>query len=182
MNLIGSITPRLAAAAATVAAGALAVQAVLQLTDQQSSESTAVGIEHVTLAAFSIGLIALIPVVLHLGRLAGRIAPAAVASGGMLALGLLATISNVRGSDPSFFAAVAAPANLVWLGGFVALAVALRRSGRVSALVAFGLPVSWALYIPLSLLGGGLLGAAYWLLVARTLSAPDARQAQLAVA
>jgi hypothetical protein len=34
----------------------------------------------------------------------------------------------------------------------------------------------------LSLVGGRLLGAAYWLLVARTLTAPAARPAQLAVA
>lgn len=159
------IIRRLAAPAAMASAVALAVSGVIQVTDEQSGESTVRGIEHVTLAALTLTCLLLVPVVLRLAQIAGRSRGAIAASVGLVALGLLTIISNVRGEDPSFFAAVAVPANLLWFGGFVALAVALKRSGRVPAAVAIGLPVTWVLALPLSLVGGGIAAAAYWLAV-----------------
>jgi len=57
------------------------------------------------------------------------------------------------------------PSNLLWLGGFIALSVALKRSGRVPAAIAIGLPVTWILTLPLSVVGGGIAAGAYWFVV-----------------
>ena len=86
---------------------ALAVAGVIQITDEQSSESTTTGIEHVSLGALSIALILLVPAVLRLAQIAARSRAAIAASTGLVALASLMAISNVRGSDPSFLAAVA---------------------------------------------------------------------------
>jgi hypothetical protein len=159
------ISPRLAATAAIGAAAALAVGGIIQITDTQSGESTVVGVEHVTLAMLTTTCVLLAVVTLFLGRAAGRTRPAAVAATGMLVLAPLTVISNVRGTDPSFFAAVAIPSNLLWFGGWIALAVALKRSGAVPAKLAIALPFTWILALPLSAVGGGLVAGAYWLLV-----------------
>lgn len=159
------ITSRLAAPAAMATSAALAVSGIIQIFDEQSSQSTSVGIEHVGLAGFTVMVLALIPVALHLGRLAGGSRGGGIASVGLAALGAISIVSNVRGEDPSFFAAVAAPANLLWLVGFTMLAVALKRNGRVPAAIALGLPVSWFFMLPLSMVGGGLVAAAFWLVV-----------------
>jgi hypothetical protein len=165
MTSPSSISPRIAASAAIGAAIALAVGGVIQITDAQSGQSSVVGIEHVTLAALTTTLLFLAPVTLFLGRTAGRIRPAAMAATGMLVLAALTVVSNVRGSDPSFFAAVAIPSNLLWFGGWIGLAVALRRSGAVPAKLAVALPLTWVLALPLSAVGGALLAGAFWLLV-----------------
>jgi hypothetical protein len=106
---------------------------VLSIVDPQSGESTTVGVEHLILAVLTATLIALVPVVLHLGGRARRPRAAAAAVTGQLVLAALTVVSNVRGEDPAFFAAVAAPANLLILGGFVLLAIGLRRSAAVPA-------------------------------------------------
>jgi hypothetical protein len=49
--------------------------------------------------------------------------------------------------------------------GSIVLAVALKRTGRVSAFVAIGLPVAWVATIPLATLGGGVIAGAYYLAV-----------------
>jgi hypothetical protein len=165
LNTDSPIIRRLAAPAAMASAVALAVSGVIQITDEQSSQSTTTGIEHVSLGALSIALLLLVPAVLRLAQIAGRSRGAIAASTGLVALASLMVVSNVRGSDPSFFAAVAVPSNLLWLGGFVALAVALKRSGRVPAAIAIGLPVTWILTLPLSVVGGGIAAGAYWLVV-----------------
>lgn len=105
------------------------------------------------------------PAVLRVGQIAGRSRAAIASSAGLVALGLLMIVSNVHGEDPSFFAAVAVPANLLWFGGFIALGVALKRSGRVPAAVAIGLPLTFVFTLPLSLVGGGIAAGAYWLAV-----------------
>ncbi|MDA0181669.1 hypothetical protein OJ997_15290 [Solirubrobacter phytolaccae] len=112
---------------ATTAAAALALTAALQLTHEQSSESTTIGgTQHLIVALLSITLLALVPVIHRLGKLgAPRVALVPIVA--QVILGALATVSNVKGEDPSFFAAVAAPANLAILGGWIALAVILRR-------------------------------------------------------
>jgi hypothetical protein len=156
---------RLAAPAATAAAALLGVSGIIRLTHEQSGESTTIGIEHLYLGGLTASLVLLVPVVLLLGRIAGRPRLARIAITGQLALAALTVISNVRGKDPSFFAAVAVPSNLLWLGGFVALAVVLRRSGRVPRAIAIGLPVAWVLTLPGSAVGGMVVAGAYWLVV-----------------
>lgn len=156
---------RLAAPAAMAASAACGIGGIIQLTDAQSSESTVTGIEHVTLAGLTVLCLVLIPVALYLAALAGRRAAGVVPSAGLGLLAALTVISNLRGEDPSFFAAVAAPSNLLWFGGFIALGVALKRSGRVPAAVAVGLPLSWIFTLPLAVVGGGLVASAYWLAV-----------------
>ncbi len=164
MNSTASpITSRLAAPAAMAAATALAVSGIIQITDTASGEATVVGIEHVTLAALTVLTLALIPVALHLGRLAGRTFAGVIPSVGMGLLAPLTVVSNVRGEDPSFFAAVAVPSNLLWFGGFIALAIALKRSGRVPSALAVALPLTWVLSLPGSSVGLGVIAAAYWL-------------------
>jgi hypothetical protein len=165
MNSLTHISPRFAAVTAIAASVAFSVLGIIHLTDDQSGETTTVGIEHVSLGGLTAGLVLLIPVVLLLGRLAGRPRLAAVPVAGMLGLAILTVISNVRGEDPSFFAAVAIPTNLLWFGGFVALAVALRRSGRVPQAMAIALPFTWVLTLPGSNVGLSIVGGAYWLIV-----------------
>jgi hypothetical protein len=157
---------RIASLGAMGASAALAVYGILQITDEQSSQTTVVGVEHATLAGLTATLLLLLPMTLLLGRIAGRPRIAAIAMTGMTVLAALTVVSNVRGEDPSFFAAVAIPSNLLWFGGWTALAVALKRAGRVPAAVAIGLPITWVLSLPLSQFGASLIATAYWLSVA----------------
>ena len=165
MNSITSHLTRFAAPAAMAAAAALGVGGVINATHDQSSTTTTVGIEHVSLGGFGLSLILLVPAVLYLGRLAGRPRFAAASSIGMTVLGLLTVVSNVRGSDPSFFGAVAVPTNLAWLVGYVAIAISLKRRRAVPTAIAIGLPVSWFFTIPLGSVGGTIVAGAYWLVV-----------------
>lgn len=181
-----SLTSRsTAAAGALVAAAGLAASGVIQLIDEQSSVTTTEGaIEHLNLALFTLVLLAQVPAVLHLGRRTGRV-PSLLASAGLVALGLLTTVSNVRGEDPSFFAAVAVPSNLLWLGGLVALGVLLFRRRAVPRPAAVALPFTWACSIPLAVVGGGLLGSVLWLVIVRlalTAERTPARAERLQVA
>jgi hypothetical protein len=147
------------------AATALATAAVIQLADTQSSESTVVGVEHVSLALFSVMLLCFAPVSLVLGRRAGRPRTGIVVAAAQLVLGALAVVSNVRGEDPSFFAAVAAPANVIWLGGWILIALGLRARLAVPRLVAIGIPLTSVFALPLANVGGGLVAGAFWLVV-----------------
>jgi hypothetical protein len=65
----------------------------------------------------------------------------------------------------SFFPIVASLTNLAWLGGSIALAVSLYRTGRVSKRIAVGLPLVQVFALPLSMFGGGLIAGAYWVAV-----------------
>lgn len=153
-------------------AAALALTAVLQLTHEQASESTTIGgTEHLMVALLSITLLALVPVIHGLGRLgARRLALVPIAA--QIVLASLATVSNVRGEDPSFFAAVAAPANLAILGGWIALAVVLRRRGAIPTWIAVALPLAYVGMIPASQAGGGLVSASIWLALAAREASP----------
>ena len=142
MTALSNIHRRLAVAGAAVASAALAVGGILQLTDEQSGQTTVVGVEHVTLGAFTVTLIALIPVVLAFAQIAGRVWPGRIATAGLVVLAALTTISNVRGEDPSFFPPVAVVSNLLIVAGLIALAVTLTRSGRFPKALAIALPVS----------------------------------------
>jgi hypothetical protein len=164
MTNYSNISTRTAATAAMAAGVVAGVFGILSIADPQSGESTTVGIEHVILGGLTLELLVLIPAVLYFGRLAGRPRAAAVAVAGQAALAALTVVSNVRGEDPSFFAAVAGPSNLLILGGFIVLAIGLRRSGVVSKPLAIGLPISWVLILAM----GGVLApiaGAYWFAV-----------------
>jgi hypothetical protein len=134
---------RFTATSAMIAGIALAVAGVIIVTDTQSSQSSVVGIEH-----------------------AGANKAAVVAPVGLVALALISLISNIRGEDLSIFPAVAGPANLMILGGFVAVGIGLRRRAQLSLALAIGLPVSWVLTIPASDIGGGVFAGAFWITVA----------------
>lgn len=163
MNRITNPSPRTAAFGAAVAAIASTVGAAFQLTHEQSSASTVVGTaEHIAITAFSVLLLATVPVTAYLARRVRVTKPAVFAIAGAFALASLAVISNVRGEDASFFAAVAIPSNLAILGGWIGIAVAGNRTGNVPRPVAIGLPLVLIVSIPLSALGGGLIAAAYF--------------------
>jgi len=165
MTTTPHIPPRATGICAMLAAAALAVCAIIQVTDSQSSQTTVVGVEHVTLGALSALLLLLVPATLHLGALAGRPRVALAAVTGQALLAALCVVSNVRGEDPSFFAAVAVPTNLLWLGGWIAIGVGLRRRARAPLALAVGLPLCWVATMPLSAIGGTLLAGFFWLAV-----------------
>jgi hypothetical protein len=166
MTVLTNIHRSLVVACAALASAACAVGGILQLTDEQSGQTTVVGVEHVTLGAFTVTLVALIPIVLAFARIAGRAWPGRVATVGLIALAALTTVSNVRGEDPSFFPPVAVVSNVMIVVGLIGLAVTLTRSGRFPKALAIALPVTWVFVLPLSAVGGGLVAAAYWLVVA----------------
>lgn len=177
-------SPRLAAVGAAIAALASAVVGVIQITHEQSGDSSVVGaVEHLMLVAFSITLIALIPAAAFLARrAAGTAKPGYVVAVAAVLLAALATVSNVRGEDPSYFAAVAAPTNLAIFGAFVAIGVMAYRRGFRPRWIAIGLPLIQLAAIPLSQVGGGLLAAAFWAGVAAWAAGCEARPAPAPVA
>jgi hypothetical protein len=164
MNNITNISTRLAPFAALAAGGVACVFGILSIADPQSGESTTVGIEHLILGGLTLLLVLLIPVVLHLGRLAGRPRAAAAAVTGQAALAALTVVSNVRGEDPSFFAAVAGPSNLLILVGLILLAIGLKRNGALPMWLAIALPISWILTLGLGGVFAPIAGA-YWLAI-----------------
>jgi hypothetical protein len=150
-----------------IAAGvALGITGVIQITDTPSGETTVVGIEHALLGALSAALLLSVPAVLHLARLAGRGRLAtAIPVAGLIGLAVLTVTSNVRGEDLSIFPAVAVASNAAIFGAFIAIAIGLRRSGRVPRALAIALPLTWIATFPLSQFGGPVLAGAYWLAV-----------------
>src|SRR3954454_9654007 len=107
MNALAS--SRIAVAALAAAAPLYVLDAVLQVADEQSSETTVVGVEHVTLATLTAIALLMIPVSLHLGARTARTAVARIPAAGMALLALLTLSRNVRAEEPSFFAAFASP-------------------------------------------------------------------------
>jgi hypothetical protein len=75
-------------------------------------------------------------------------------------------VSNVNSGDPSFFTAVAVPSMVAWFAGFIALAVAVWRSGALPKAHAFALPVTLLLGTMGAQAGLGVATALFWLLVA----------------
>jgi hypothetical protein len=157
---------RFTATSAMIAGIALAVTGVIIVTDTQSSQSTVVGIEHVSLGALCLACVAMIAPFRYLARLVGANKAAAVAPVGLVALALISVISNIRGEDLSIFPAVAGPANLMIFCGFVAVGIGLRRRAQLPLALAIGLPVSWVLTIPASDIGGGVFAGGFWITVA----------------
>jgi hypothetical protein len=165
-----------------IAAGiALAVSGIIQVTDTPSGETTVVGIEHVSLGAFTAALVLMIPAVLRLGALAARGRMATLAVGGQVALALLTITSNVSGEDLGIFPAVAAASNLAIFAGFVALAIALRRGGHLPQALAIGVPLSWIAALPMSSIGGTVLAGGFWIVLGYLIATESLEQLGRAV-
>ncbi|WP_157530516.1 hypothetical protein [Microtetraspora niveoalba] len=154
--------PRALALCSAGTAIASLIAGTLQVVHTPSGEETVVGIEHLMLVCLAALMLLQIPIVLALGRSAGSRWGALVAAAGMMLLTVVTTVSNVRGRDASFFAAIAIPANLLWFAGLVAVAVHTYRRRCLPLALAVLLPLTWVFTLPLSSLGGGLLAAAYW--------------------
>lgn len=167
-NLIGmNSTTSIHRAGAAVAAAALTGGAITQLTHEQSGTTTVEGwVEHLEVGLLTLACLALVPMVLHLGARARRERISLMAVAGLIGLGALATVSNVRGEDPSFFAAVAIPTNLMIFGGLVTIAVALVRLREVPRPLGIALGAVWPVTLMLSPIGGGLVAAIVWLALA----------------
>jgi hypothetical protein len=160
-------------AALAVAGGALWFAAgAIHLTGPEIHEDLVqTTVEHTILALFSGALVLTAAGVAVLGRLAGNHAGTLVAIIGMIALALAGTASNLHGEDYEWFMIAAPVTNLMWLIGSVAVAVSLKRTGRVSRWVYIGLPLVQILALPLHPIGGGLVGGAYWIAVGMMLAA-----------
>ena len=160
-------TDRVAGRFAVMAGAVMAVGGAIYATrpDVQSERVTE-PVEHAILVILAGLLLLAIPPVIALGRRAGGTwgpRAAAVAVTGQVALAITCTVSNLNSGDPDWFIVAAPLANLLWLGGWVTLAVLLARSGAVARWIAIALPLSWALLLPGSVLGLGLVAGAYWI-------------------
>lgn len=175
---------RFAAIAAMVGGSAWAVTGAIQLTGNDDLHTTEIesALEHVMLGMFSVALLLTVPAVLALARQARSPRPGQVAAAGQVALAIAATTSNIAGHDPAFFLVVAPIANLMWLAGTIGLAVSLRRAGAVSKPVAFLLPAVQVFCLPLSVVGGGLIGGAIWIAVGYLMSVGALRRTEVAPA
>jgi hypothetical protein len=164
---------RLAAMGAAIGGVAFAVAGALQATGLDWTENAVeTPLQHLTVALFAVGLVAVIPSVTALARFAdghGRYGWIGIAVG-QAGVAVASTVSNIRGVDAAWFPAVAVLANLLWVVGTVALAVGLWRARLVPRFVAAGLVVAYLGAIPLSTMGGGILTGSYWLAVAYLLA------------
>jgi hypothetical protein len=153
-----------------VGGGFFAAEGILQLVhSQRDTGSKVVGLAgHLNLAFFMLGLILVAPTFIALARYArpGKAQSAALAAAaGCLVLGLTSSTSLAMGHDGVWFNVLAPLTNAAWLFGSIALAVSLKRAGRVPTAVAVCLPVAWIGTIPLATIGGGLITGAYFLAV-----------------
>jgi hypothetical protein len=175
---------RFAAIAAMVGGSAWAVTGAIHLTGQDalSTEAVETTLDHLMLGMFSVALILTVPAVLALARQAPTPRYGHVAAAGQVALAIAATTSNIAGEDPVFFLVVAPIANLMWLVGTIGLSVSLRRAGAISKPVAFLLPAVQVFCLPLSMVGGGLIGGAIWIAVGYLMSIGALRRTEVAAA
>jgi hypothetical protein len=171
MNALNS--PRLAAAGALAGGIAFAVTGALQLTGLDWKENAVeTPLQHLTVALFAFALVAVIPAVAALGRLAGgrlRAGWIAIAVG-QAGVAAASSVSNIRGVDAAWFPAVAVAANLLWVAGTFALAAALYRARRVPRLVSAGLVIGYIGAIPAATHGGGIITGCFWLAIGYLLS------------
>jgi hypothetical protein len=157
---------RTRSAAAMMASGAAyAGTGVVQIVhSQRGAGEDVVGVAgYLSLGLFAVALILSAAGFLGLGERARSEKGAVVAAIGCLALGITCLTSIVNSHDLPFFVVVAPITNAMWLFGSIALAVSLKRAGRVPKAVYWGLPLVWIGGIPLSTFGGGLIAGAYLL-------------------
>jgi len=165
-NISNSFAGRLA-----IAGGALfAADGVVQMVhSQRDTGSQVAGLAgHLNLVFFLLALILVSPTFVMLARYArpGKVEKAALAAAlGTFVLGMTCISSLVMGHDGVWFNVIAPLTIAAWLFGSVALAVSLRRAGRVPTIVAVGLPLAWVGTIPLAPVGGGLVTGAYFLAI-----------------
>jgi hypothetical protein len=175
---------RFAAIAAMAGGSAWAVTGAIHLTGQDELSTSAVetALDHLMLGMMSVALVLTVPAVLALARQAGSPRPGQIAAAGQVALAIAATTSNIVGHDPTFFLVVAPIANLMWLAGTIGLSVSLRRAGAISKPIAFLLPAVQVFCLPLSVVGGGLIGGAIWIAVGYLMSVGALRRTEVAPA
>jgi hypothetical protein len=148
------------------AGAAFAASGIIQIVHHHDTGEDVVGLSgHLMLALFAFALIASAIGYLALGDRARTNGAARLVALGTLALGVTCATSVINSHDLVFFKVVAPITNAMWLFGSVALAVSLKRAGRVPRAVYIGLPLVWVAAIPLSMVGGGILVGAYWLAV-----------------
>jgi len=164
---------RLAVAGAVLGGTAFAAAGALQATGLHWKENAVqTPLQHLTMVLIAIAFVAVVPTWAALGRLAsgwGRNGWVAIAVGQIVVAGA-STVSNIRGVDASWFPATAIAANLVWVIGTIALAIALYRGRRVPRLVAVGVVVAYLGSIPFGSQGGGIVTGCFWLAVGYLLS------------
>jgi hypothetical protein len=159
-----------------VAAAAFLTSGVTQLIhSQRHAGDRVIGVAgHVALASLTVALLALPALLLALreysdGGLAAR-RGTIVACAGTAGLAAVRTISLIKGKDPSYFVVLGPLTNAMWLLGSIALTIGLRRSGRLPAIITYGLPVMWFTSIIAATFGGAILSAAYIVLSARAMA------------
>jgi hypothetical protein len=150
--------------AAALGGAVWAAVGVLQLSGAEGlddGEAVATTAAHINLAGFSLALVLTACGVLALSeRVRDRRGPL-VAIAGMVVLAAAGTVSNILGDDPLFFLIAAPITNLMWLGGTIATAVSVRRAGGPKWILA--LPLVQVFCLPLSSVGGGIVGGAFWM-------------------
>jgi hypothetical protein len=165
------VKSRLGSSIVMAAGAAYAASGVVQIVHRQNTGEDVVGVSgHLMLGLFAFALIASAVGYLALGDRARTTKAAKVVALGTLALGIASLTSVINSHDLVFFKVVAPITNAMWLFGSIALAVSLKRAGRVPRAVYIGLPLVWVAAIPLSMVGGGILAGAYWLTVGYLLS------------
>ena len=170
MQKLSSISDQLAGRAAMLAGAAAIAGGVTEIVhSQRHSANNVVGVAgYLTLSFFAVFLIGVAPSFIALARRArSRLAVnSAVAAGtATLVLGLTSITSIANGHDLGLFTVIAPLTNAAWLIGSIIIAVSLKRAGKVSTIVAVGLPIAWVATIPLATVGGGVIAGAYYLAI-----------------
>jgi hypothetical protein len=178
---VTSLRTRLSALAAMAGGGAWVATGAIQLSgrDELRTGDIETALEHLLLSLMAAALLLTAPAIVALARHARTRRPAYLVAAGQVLLAIAATTSNVAGHDPAFFLVAAPVANAMWLFGAIALAVALHRAGEVPRVVAFGLPAVQVFALPLSVVGGPVVGGAYWLAVGYLLGVDGLRRREL---
>jgi hypothetical protein len=128
-----SLNTRIASKAAIAAGAAYAAGGVVQIVhSQRGAGEDVVGVAgHLVIGFFALALILSAAGYLALGRLARTEKAAKVVATGVIALGITCLTSLINSHDLPFFVVVAPITNAMWLFGSIALAVSLKRAGRV---------------------------------------------------
>src|SRR3954452_12763215 len=159
-----SSTSRFAALGAALGGAALAVNGAIRLggahIDESSVSSAA---EYAVLLSFTVALLALVAPIVALARRAGTPVIGRVAGAGQLMLAAVCIVSAVNGGDTAAFNIVAPVGNLLWLRGWVWLAVRTYRVELLSRAAAAAIPLTWISALLLARVGGGVLAGAAWL-------------------
>lgn len=163
MNAINPIVDRAAPLAHAAAATWLAGGIARVFDPNKHSGEDVIGVAgYLALGFFAAALMLTAPLLLALAREAGSDIGARAAAAGMFLLGLTCTTSVINGHDLPFFIVMAPLTNALWLFGSIALAVALKRAGRVPRWMWIGLPLCWVVAIPGGSFGFSALASIYW--------------------